>query len=128
MGTECSSRTLKRVTLKMGGKGAATGLGDACVEEVAPKIAQLAWVNSGQVAHPICRDLRALLTLDRILDGLLNDIKPNDLNVIVGGFLFNFKSVSENGYFVTPTVVDNLPDDSHIMTEERFGPLLPSVK
>lgn len=32
------------------------------------------------------------------------------------------------GYFLPPTVVDNPPDDSRIVTEEQFGPIVPLLK
>ncbi|KAL8954699.1 MAG: hypothetical protein Q9193_007130, partial [Seirophora villosa] len=32
------------------------------------------------------------------------------------------------GYFFTPTVIDNPPDDARIVTEEPFGPILPILK
>lgn len=32
------------------------------------------------------------------------------------------------GFFLPPTVVDNPPDDSRIVTEEQFGPIVPLLK
>lgn len=32
------------------------------------------------------------------------------------------------GYFIEPTIVDNPPDDSRIVTEEPFGPIVPILK
>ena len=32
------------------------------------------------------------------------------------------------GYFFTPTIIDNPPEDSAIVTEEPFGPILPVLK
>ncbi|KAI2628534.1 aldehyde dehydrogenase [Hypoxylon sp. NC1633] len=32
------------------------------------------------------------------------------------------------GYFFTPTVVENPPEDSSLMTEEQFGPILPIIR
>ena len=32
------------------------------------------------------------------------------------------------GYFFTPTILDNPPEDSSIVTEEPFGPILPALK
>ena len=29
------------------------------------------------------------------------------------------------GYFIQPTIIDNPPDDSRIVTEEPFGPIIP---
>ncbi|AEO64614.1 uncharacterized protein THITE_2142483 [Thermothielavioides terrestris NRRL 8126] len=32
------------------------------------------------------------------------------------------------GYFIPPTLIDNPPDDSRIVTEEQFGPITPLLK
>ena len=32
------------------------------------------------------------------------------------------------GYFITPTIIDNPPDDSRIVREEPFGPIVPVLK
>lgn len=34
----------------------------------------------------------------------------------------------QKGYFITPTIVDNPPEDSRIVQEEPFGPILPMLK
>ncbi|OAL05347.1 aldehyde dehydrogenase-like protein [Phaeosphaeriaceae sp. SRC1lsM3a] len=35
---------------------------------------------------------------------------------------------SRNGYFVTPAIIDNPPEDSRIVQEEPFGPIVPLLK
>ena len=35
---------------------------------------------------------------------------------------------SSKGYFIEPTIIDNPPDDSRIVTEEPFGPIMPMLK
>lgn len=35
---------------------------------------------------------------------------------------------SRNGYFITPAVIDNPPEDSRIVVEEPFGPIVPLLK
>ena len=32
------------------------------------------------------------------------------------------------GYFITPSIIDNPPDDSRIVVEEPFGPVVPLLK
>ena len=32
------------------------------------------------------------------------------------------------GYFITPAIIDNPPEDSRIVTEETFGPIIPMLK
>lgn len=35
---------------------------------------------------------------------------------------------SEHGYFITPAIIDNPPEDSRIVQEEPFGPIVPLLK
>jgi acyl-CoA reductase-like NAD-dependent aldehyde dehydrogenase len=35
---------------------------------------------------------------------------------------------SSKGYYITPTIIDNPPDDSRIVVEEPFGPIIPMLK
>jgi acyl-CoA reductase-like NAD-dependent aldehyde dehydrogenase len=32
------------------------------------------------------------------------------------------------GYFITPSIIDNPPEDSRIVVEEPFGPIVPLLK
>lgn len=59
---------------------------------------------------------------DRVM-GLLEDAKANDLTLIQGS------AIPDNGgYFVPVTIVDNPPEDSPVVQEEAFGPILPMLK
>lgn len=35
---------------------------------------------------------------------------------------------TSKGYFITPSIIDNPPDDSRMVTEEPFGPIIPILK
>jgi acyl-CoA reductase-like NAD-dependent aldehyde dehydrogenase len=35
---------------------------------------------------------------------------------------------SQNGYFISPAIIDNPPEDSQIVVEEPFGPIVPLLK
>lgn len=35
---------------------------------------------------------------------------------------------SSKGYFITPAIIDNPPENSRIVTEEPFGPIVPMLK
>jgi acyl-CoA reductase-like NAD-dependent aldehyde dehydrogenase len=35
---------------------------------------------------------------------------------------------NEKGYFITPSIIDNPPEDSRIVVEEPFGPIVPLLK
>ena len=34
----------------------------------------------------------------------------------------------EHGYFITPAIIDNSPEDSRIVQEELFGPIVPLLR
>jgi aldehyde dehydrogenase (NAD+) len=53
--------------------------------------------------------------------GLLNDATQRGARVLFGG------EVVEGECFVQPTLLDNIPADAKIQTEEIFGPLLPVI-
>jgi acyl-CoA reductase-like NAD-dependent aldehyde dehydrogenase len=38
------------------------------------------------------------------------------------------KEVPRDGYFIAPTIVRDIPDDSRVVQEEQFGPILPVLK
>lgn len=52
---------------------------------------------------------------------LFDDIEKEKWEVAVGGTI----DTDVTGYFVNPTIIDNPCDDSRIVTEEPFGPILP---
>ncbi len=52
---------------------------------------------------------------------LLEDAQSRGARVLLGG------GVAEDACFVQPTLLDQLPADSRLMSEEIFGPLLPVI-
>ncbi|KAK5018692.1 hypothetical protein LTR39_000834 [Cryomyces antarcticus] len=168
---ESASKTLKRVTLELGGKDPAIICKDVDVKTVAPKvrhisrqlksslkilqIASLAYANSGQICIALKRiyihesiyaefrdemieytkslvagdGLEKDTTLGPIqnkpqyerVQGFFADIEKEGYNVVVGGK----NDTSSPGYFITPTIIDNPKEDSRIVVEEPFGPILP---
>jgi acyl-CoA reductase-like NAD-dependent aldehyde dehydrogenase len=61
------------------------------------------------------------------VQSFLEDIKKTNCTVAAGGEATDEKKPGP-GYFVTPTIVDNPPDDSMVVTEEPFGERsLPSI-
>jgi aldehyde dehydrogenase (NAD+) len=144
-----AAATLKRVTLELGGNDPAIVLPDVDVEAVAEKLFWGAFANSGQVCLAIKRlyihqDVyeplkRALVTLaaehaqlaplqnrpqyDRVLD-LLHDCVKAGHTFAAGGL----PTGGQAGYFVPTTLVDDPPEDAHIVQEEQFGPVLPLLK
>ncbi|ETN42322.1 uncharacterized protein HMPREF1541_01476 [Cyphellophora europaea CBS 101466] len=152
-----ASATLKRVTLELGGNDPAIVLDDVDVEQVAPKIATLAFLNSGQ----ICLALKRIFVQEGIYDkfrdamvrytqtlkmgegnedgvflgpiqnsmqyervkGFFAEIEQQEQKVAVGG-----KNPDGKGYFITPTILENPKDESRIVTEEPFGPIVPLLQ
>lgn len=152
-----AATTLKRVTLELGGNDAAIVLDDVDVKAVAPKLFFAGFVNSGQVcmaikriyAHEkiydaLCEALAEEARKARIGNGLdpatqygplqnkmqydkvvsiLNETRQAGARFLAGG------TVPEgSGYFIQPTIVTNLAEDSRLVREEQFGPVLPVLK
>lgn len=59
---------------------------------------------------------------DRVC-GFFSDVESNGYKIAHGG-----KVEHGEGYFINPTIVDNPSDDSRIVVEEPFGPILPILK
>ena len=55
--------------------------------------------------------------------GFYEDVEKKGMKVAVGG-----KVPESSGYFFNPTIVDNPEDDSKIVIEEPFGPIIPILK
>jgi len=53
--------------------------------------------------------------------GLLDDATARGAKVLSGG------AVDESDCFIAPTLIENIPADARIMSEEIFGPLLPII-
>lgn len=65
----------------------------------------------------------ATLPQRKKVEEFILDIQANNYKVFTGGQL-----VPGPGYFIQPTVVDNPPDNSKIVNEEPFGPVVPLLK
>lgn len=147
---ESCAKTLKRVTLELGGNDPAIICADVDPATIAPKIATLALINSGQVCiavkriyihesiytavvaamvdyvkHLVVGDgqqegtflgpVNNAMQFERVKE-LLQDIEKTNLNVAIG----NTKP-DGTGYFISPTIIDNPPENSRIVVEEPFG-------
>ena len=153
---ESVSSTLKRLTLELGGNDAAIVLDDVDVKAVAPLIFGAAMSNAGQIclatkrvyAHAsvyeeLCAELAKLANEAVVDDGLkqgttigpiqnkaqfekvkgfLDDARANG-KVIAGG-----DAMAREGYFISPTIVRDIPDSARLVREEQFGPVLPIMK
>ncbi|OAL39080.1 hypothetical protein AYO20_01831 [Fonsecaea nubica] len=153
-----AAKTVKRVTLEMGGNDPSIVLPDANIAKVAPMVAMGAFMNTAQVCIAVKRIYVHSSMYDEFLAALVTATKnlkvgnSNDEGVMLGpvqnGMQYEkvktfFKDTKEHGYkfalgsgdvpdnqgfFIQPTIVDNPPDDSMIVKEEPFGPIVPVQK
>ncbi|KIX10526.1 uncharacterized protein Z518_01609 [Rhinocladiella mackenziei CBS 650.93] len=151
---ESASKTLKRVTLELGGKDPAIICKNIDIEAVAQKIATLAFLNSGQICLAIKRIYVHESIHDKFRDAMVAFTKTlkvgdgNEEGVFLGPVQNSMqyervktffsdiekekwtvaaggKNEDKPGYFITPTIIDKPDDDSRIAVEEPFGPIVP---
>ena len=143
--------TLKRVTLELGGNDPVIVLDDVDVQRTAKRIFNISFVNAGQVCisakrifvhdsiyDEFCDAIAAIAKNATVGHGLdeSNRIGPvqnakqfaaakkalargaKDGRIIAGG-----KAWEGTGYFVEPTIIRDIPDDSPVVAEETFAPI-----
>jgi acyl-CoA reductase-like NAD-dependent aldehyde dehydrogenase len=152
-----SASNIKRLTLEMGGNDPAIVLADCDWRQALPDLFWAAFGNSGQWCIAIKRlyvhssihkefvdafvdfakemrvgdgmdpstDLGPIqnkMQYNKLLD-LFADTRERGYNIRLGGTI----DESLAGNFVPVTIVDNPPEDSRIVQEEPFGPILPII-
>jgi acyl-CoA reductase-like NAD-dependent aldehyde dehydrogenase len=154
---QSAAGNLKRLTLELGGNDAAIVLPDVDVNATAEKIFWGAFRNSAQVCiaakrvyvHERIYDefSRALVEFSKTVKvgngleegtklgpiqnkpqfqrvkNLIEDAKANGLKFLAGS-----DGVYGKGYFVPVTIIDSPPENSRVVKEEAFGPVLPLLK
>ncbi|MDP3747392.1 MAG: aldehyde dehydrogenase family protein [Phenylobacterium sp.] len=154
---ESAAKTLKRITLELGGNDAAIVLPDVDPKAVAPQLFWGAFFNSAQVcvaikrlyvhsdiydavAHELVEYAKTVTVGDGALQGvdlgpvqnkaqfekvkgLLDDARAKGQRFLLGG-----EASKGPGYFIPISIVDNPPEDSRVVVEEAFGPVLPLLK
>lgn len=154
---ESASGNLKRITLELGGNDPAIVLPDVDPKPLAKELFWAAFQNSAQfcvaakrlyihedVYDELSKELVDYAATVKVGDGsqqgtelgpiqnkmqydklkdLLADAKASGLNFLSGGEL-----PEGPGYFVPVTIIDNPPEDSRVVAEEAFGPVLPLLK
>jgi acyl-CoA reductase-like NAD-dependent aldehyde dehydrogenase len=152
-----AAATLKRVTLELGGNDPAIVLDDVDPAAIAKQIFFAAFVNSGQVcmaikriyAHEkiydaLCEALVAEARKAKVGDGLdptttlgpiQNKMQYDKVVSIIedtkragGRFLTGGEIPEGPGYFLPPSLVADVADDSRLVREEQFGPIVPILK
>jgi len=150
--------TLKRLTLELGGNDPAIVLPDVDAKSIAPQLFWAAFQNSAQFCNSTKRlyvhesvydevlgELVAFAKTVKVGDGAqpdtqlgpiqnlpqynkvleyIDDCRRNGHRFALGGDV----DPRATGWFVPVTLIDNPPEDSRIVTEEPFGPILPLLK
>lgn len=154
---QSASTNLKRITLELGGNDASIVLEDADPKKFVKPIFWAAFSNTAQVCIAAKRLYVHEKIYDEFLtefvnfaksvkigDGmdqdsmlgpvqnkmqyekvkeLIEDTKRSGANIVCGG-----EVPEQSGYFIPITIVDNPPEDSRVVVEEAFGPILPILK
>jgi acyl-CoA reductase-like NAD-dependent aldehyde dehydrogenase len=153
---EAGVSTLKRLTLELGGNDPAIVLADVDVHAVAPKLLAAAMMNAGQICLAIkrlyvhasiydemCAELARLADALVVGNGLdegvqigpvQNQAQFAKLSALLeetrgeAVVLTKAAAPAGPGYFVRPTVVRDIADDSRLVRDEQFGPILPVLR
>jgi acyl-CoA reductase-like NAD-dependent aldehyde dehydrogenase len=154
---ESAAVNVKRITLELGGNDPAIVLPDVDPKTIAPQLFWAAFQNSSQFCAAAKRlyihddvydrvrdELIAYARTVKVGDGshqgtqlgpiqnrmqfeklkdLLADTRQLGVDIPVGG-----EAMDGPGFFIPVTIVDNPPDDSRIVREEPFGPVLPLLR
>jgi acyl-CoA reductase-like NAD-dependent aldehyde dehydrogenase len=154
-----SAKTIKRLTLELGGNDPAIVLPDVDAKSIAPELFWAAFQNNAQFCNATKRLYIHESVYDEVKQALVEFINTQvivgdgaDSDTVLGpiqnqpqfekvktyfqdcrdqGYSFATGGTIEDnaaGWFVPPTLVDNPPEDSRIVREEPFGPILPLLK
>jgi aldehyde dehydrogenase (NAD+) len=150
---QSASEMLKRFTLELGGKDPAIVREDADVESVAAQLFGAAFYNAGQICIAVKRVYAHSSLYDRLCDAMAKLAKgavvgdgtqqgvqigpvqnqaqfekaksflvaaAADGTILAGGH-----PLDGSGFFIQPTIVRDINDDSILVKEEQFSPILP---
>ncbi|KPI38769.1 putative aldehyde dehydrogenase DhaS [Cyphellophora attinorum] len=150
-----AAKTVKRVTLEMGGNDPAIVLPDADIAKLAPRVAMGAFFNTAQVCVASKRIYVHSSIYEEFLAAFIDATKTlkvgasNEEGVMLGpiqnemqynkvktyyadtkskGYKVAYGSLDVQdgkGFFINPAIIDNPPDDALVVTEEPFGPIVP---
>jgi RHH-type transcriptional regulator, proline utilization regulon repressor / proline dehydrogenase / delta 1-pyrroline-5-carboxylate dehydrogenase len=143
---------LKRVVAEMGGKNCVIVDSDADLDEVVPGLVSSAYVYAGQKCSAAARVLVHEAIHDALVERLAGAVEvlkvgqAEDLEIDVppvieraaqervaryaheaersGRIAARARDVPGEGWFAAPAVATDLPEDSPVVQEEIFGPLL----
>ncbi|KAL4734575.1 Aldehyde/histidinol dehydrogenase [Aspergillus similis] len=149
---ENAAKTLKKVTLVLGGNDATIVFPDVAVEEVAVQVAMGSFFNLGQMCVATKRIyihesiyeefnesmVRAVQALMAVSDSssLLGPLQNKMQHAVIQKLIAESRELSHNfaiggdqcslpGNFISPIIIDRPPDDAALVQEEQFGPIVP---
>ncbi|PYI00773.1 Aldedh-domain-containing protein [Aspergillus sclerotiicarbonarius CBS 121057] len=151
------AKTLKKVTLELGGNDPAIICDDVDIDAVVPKVAILCFLCCSQICMMIKRLYVHEQIYDEFRDKLVqfvqalkmgegtepdvffgpvqNSMQFGKATDLLGDIKTNgLNTISSHivpnpsGFFIPPTIVDNPPDTSRVVREEPFAPILPILK
>jgi aminomuconate-semialdehyde/2-hydroxymuconate-6-semialdehyde dehydrogenase len=158
---QAASKTLKKISFELGGKGASVIFDDADLDAYLPAICNAAFRNQGQVCLAGSRIIVSEKRYEELTEGLLRfakSIKVGDPQrtdttmgalisfehrqkvqryiqlcrddksngkILFGGNIPKFEDTKLNqGYFLEPTIIDEVQQNSSLIQEEIFGPVV----
>ncbi|TLD33680.1 hypothetical protein PspLS_00925 [Pyricularia sp. CBS 133598] len=156
------AKTLKRVTLELGGNDAALVCADVDVDKVAAQTCAGSFFNAGQFCAATKRIYVHADIYDAFVDKFVTETKANyesafagdgvsvptifgpvsnkmQFDVVkrilddaaspeAGGKILTGGKPHDKGYWIQPTVVAGPREDSMIVKDEQFGPVIPILK
>lgn len=151
------AKTLKRVTLELGGNDPAIICDDVDIDAIIPKIGIASYLCSSQICmiikrvyvhekiyHAFLDKLIAFVKTLKVGDGTEADVffgpVQNKMQFEKAKELFSSITTEKlnavlggsiedsHGYYIHPTIIDNPPESSRVVQEEPFAPIIPIMK
>jgi len=149
------AKTLKRITLELGGNDPCIIFPDVDIDKIVPKVLMGSFFNTAQVcvaikrvyihesiyeefvqkmvAHAKTLKVGASDESDVVLGPIQNEMQYEKVKTFFAdtkknGYKFAYGEPEiqpSKGFFIQPAIIDNPPNDSKIVQEEPFGPILP---
>lgn len=150
-------KTLKHLTLELGGNDAGIVLPDADLDQIAKRIFNVAFLNAGQTCAALKRlyvhesqydalaqKLADIANAQNVGDGMAtettfgpvqNQLQYQKVKALIADALAQGakalsgdQTMPEQGYFIAPTILTGLDESCRVVQEEQFGPVLPILK
>lgn len=151
-----AAKSLKRVTLELGGNDTVIVLDDVDVRDVARRVYEAAMTNAGQICvapkrayvpsamyDDFCAEMARLADEAIVGDGaeqgtqigpVQNKAQFDRVLALIedakhrGVVIAGGQPLDREGYFIRPTIVRDLPDDAPLVREEQFGLAYPILR